>query len=324
MKVSIIGASGNVGSTSAFLLAEKGYVDDLVLISREQSIKKIKGESLDIYDAMAAMGSDLSIKTSSDIEIIQDSDVIVLTAGISRNPNILRMELAEKNAGIVAKYAKDISKYSPESVVLVVTNPVDVMTYVALKTSDLSKNKVFGLGNHLDSLRLRNYIAKHFKVHINEIHTRVIGQHGVYMVPLMSLTSIGGIPISDFVKYCYFQDDQDFDIEKNIKKVISAGNEIIGSKGATEYGPAYAISDVVKTILKDEKKIFSVSTYLNGEIDGVKDVCLGMPAMIGKEGIEKIIPIRMDDDEKKGFTKAFNFVKENTEDIMRSFNEKPD
>ena len=322
MKVSIIGASGNVGSESAFSLAEKEYVDELVLISRESSIEKIKGESLDIYDALAAMGTDLSIETSSKMEQIEDSDVIVLTAGVARKEKIERMKLAKDNAGIVADYSQEIFKYSPDSVVLVVTNPVDVMNYVALKKSGLSKYRVFGLGNHLDSLRMRNFIAKHFKVHVNEIHTRVIGQHGVHMVPLMSLTAIGGIPIKDFIQYEYIPDASDFDVESTIKKVISAGSEIIGRKGATEYGPAFAISDVVKTILKDEKKIFTVSAYLEDEIDGVNDVCLGIPAIIGKNGIENFIPIRMDEEEMKRFIKAYNFVKENTDTIMKYLHER--
>jgi malate dehydrogenase len=321
MKVSIIGASGNVGSASAFSLAEKEYVDELVLISRYSSIDKIEGESLDIYDALAAMGTDLSIETSNEMEQIEDSDVIVLTAGVARKERIERMKLAKDNAGIVADYSQEIFKYSPDSVVLVVTNPVDVMNYVALKKSGLSKYRVFGLGNHLDSLRMRNYIAKHFKVHVNEIHTRVIGQHGDHMVPLMSLTAIGGIPIKDFIEYEYIPDASDFKVDNTIKKVISAGSEIIGRKGATEYGPAFAISDLVKTILKDEKKIFTVSAYLEDEIEGVNDVCLGIPAVIGKNGIENIIPIRMDEEEMKRFIAAYNFVKENTETIMEYLHE---
>lgn len=316
MKVSIIGASGSVGSTTAFQLAEKGYIDELVLISRERSIEKIKGESLDIYDALAAMGSDISIETSSDMELIQDSDVTVITAGVAREKNIKRMDLAKYNASIVADYSQKIYKYSPDSIVLVVTNPVDVMTYVALKKSGLSKYRVFGLGNHLDSLRMRSYMAKHFNVHVNEIHTRVIGQHGIHMVPLMSLTAIGGIPIKDFIKYEYISDMPDFDVEKTIIKVISAGSEIIGSKGSTEYGPASSISNMVETILKDDKKIFTVSTYLENEIEGINDVCLGIPAIIGKNGIKNIIPIRMDEEEMKGFIEAYHFVKENTEIMM--------
>lgn len=316
MKVSIIGASGSIGSTTAFSLAEKGYIDELVLISRESSLKKIKGESLDIYDALAAMGSDISIEISSDMELIQDSDVVILTAGHPREKNITRMELANINSRIVSNYSQEIYRHSPDSIVLVVTNPVDVMTYVAFKKSGLSKNRVFGLGNHLDSLRMKTYMAKHFNVHVNEIHTRVIGQHGIHMVPLMSLTAIGGIPIKDFIKYEYIRGVSDFNVEDTIKKVISAGSEIIGSKGSTEYGPALSISNVVKAVLKDEKKIFTVSTYLEGEIDGVNDVCLGIPAIIGKNGLENIIPIHMDEEEMGRFIKAYEFVKENTENIM--------
>ena len=322
MKVSIIGASGIVGRATAFSLAENGFVDDLVLISRKNSVQKIKGESLDIYDAMAAIGSDISIGTSSQMDLIEDSDVTIITAGIPRNDDITRMELAKSNAEIVADYSKEVYRNSPESIVLVVTNPVDVMTYVALKKSGLSKYRVFGLGNHLDSLRMRAYMAKHFNVHVNEIHTRVIGQHGIHMVPLMSLTAIGGIPIKDFIKYEYIKDAPDFDVERTIQKVISAGSDIIGSKGSTEYGPALSIVNVVKAVLKDEKKIFTVSTYLEDEINGVNDVCLGIPAIIGRNGLENIIPIRMDEDEMKRFIKAYDFVKDNTDNIMQYLQEK--
>ncbi len=316
MKVSIIGASGSVGSTTAFSLAEKGFVDELVLISRESSLNKIKGESLDIFDALAAMGSDISIETSSNIEHIQESDVIILTAGNARKKNIPRMELAKINSKIVSNYSQDIYRHSPDSIVLVVTNPVDVMTYVAFKKSGISKSRIFGLGNHLDSLRMKTYMAKHFKVHVNEIHTRVIGQHGIHMVPLMSLTAIGGIPIKDFIKYEYIRDLSDFNVEETIKKVISAGSNIIGSKGSTEYGPALSISNVVQAVIKDEKKIFTVSTYLEDEIEGINDICLGIPSIIGKNGLENIIPIRMDEEEIKRFIKAYQFVKENTTKIM--------
>jgi len=312
VKVSVIGASGNVGSTTAFCLAEENSVNDLVLISRKESINRIEGEALDIHDALAAKGIDISIKTSFNLEDIEDSNMIVMTAGIPRKPGMSRRDLGAKNAKIVANYSREVSKFSPDSVMLVITNPVDVMTYVALKTSGLDENKVFGLGNHLDSLRLKNLIAKHFKIHVSEVHTRIIGEHGDNMVPLISSTAIGGIPLRHFSEY------ENFDIQKNVDKVKNAGNNIISKKYATEYGPAYAISNIVNTVLNDEKRILTVTTYLDGEykIEEIKDVCLGVPAKLGINGIDKKIPIEMDEKEIEAFIKAAKSVKKTTTEVM--------
>ena len=324
MKVSIIGATGRVGRAAAFCLAEENSVNKLVLISREESVDKIKGESLDIYDALAAKGVYVSIKTSSDLNSIEDSDVVVLTAGASRKPGMERADLGSINAKIVADYARKIAEISPDSIILVITNPVDVMTYVALKASGFSKNKVFGLGNHLDSLRFKNYMAKHFHVHVSEIHTRIIGQHGPNMVPLISSTSIGGIPIEYYSAWDYFTGYKPFDINETIETVKNAGNNIISKKGATEYGPAFAISNIVTTILNDERKILTVSAYLEGEIEGIDDVCLGVPVKLGVDGIEGILPIKMSEDERDSFIEAAKMVKEDTKKIMEDLDsEKP-
>ena len=316
MKVSIIGATGRVGRAAAFCLAEENSVNKLVLISREESLCKIQGESLDIYDALAAKGIYVSIKTSCKLEDIEGSSVVVLTAGASRRPGMERADLGVENAKIVAKYSKKIAEIAPDSIILVITNPVDVMTYVALKASGFKKEKVFGLGNHLDSLRFKNYIAKHFHVHVSEIHTRIIGQHGPQMVPLISSTSIGGIPIEYYSAWDYFTGYQPFDIKKTIESVKNAGNNIIGKKGATEYGPAFAISNIVTTILNDENKILTVSAYLDGEIENIEDVCLGVPVKLGIEGIKGILPIKMSEDERKNFLKAAEVVKKETQKIM--------
>jgi malate dehydrogenase len=289
-----------------------------VLIAREESLCKIQGESLDIYDALAAKGIYVSIKTSCDREDIKESNVVVITAGASRKPGMEREDLGIKNAAIVAEYSKKISEISPDSIILVITNPVDVMTYVALKASGFKKEKVFGLGNHLDSLRFKNYIAKHFHVHVSEIHTRIIGQHGPQMVPLISSTSIRGIPIAYYSAWDYFTGYQPFDIKSTIEKVRNAGSNIIGKKGATEYGPAFAISNIVTTILNDENKILTVSAYLDGEIENIEDVCLGVPVKLGIEGIKGILPIKMSEDERKNFLKAAEVVKKETEKIMKN------
>jgi len=312
VKVSIIGASGRVGRAAAFCLAEENYLNELVLISRKRSIGKIEGEALDMYDALAAKGVEVSIKTSSDFDEIGDSDVVVLTSGIARKPGISRMDLGVANAKIVAKYSKKVSKFSPESIMLVVTNPVDIMTYVALKSSEFEKNRVFGIGNHLDSLRLKHLISKHFNIHVSEVHTRVIGEHGEHMVPLLSSTSIGGILLK------YFSAFETFDINSIIGKVKNAGGEIISKKESTEYGPAFAISNIVTTILNDEKRMLTVTAYLDGEIEGIHDVCLGVPIKLGIHGVEWIIPIKMTENEKRDFINAAMIVKNNTHKIMSS------
>jgi malate dehydrogenase len=318
LKVSIIGATGRVGRAAAFCLAEEKSVNRLVLIAREESLCKIEGESLDIYDALAAKGIYVSVKTTCNLEDIKGSNVVVIAAGAPRTAGMEREDLGIKNAAIVAEYSRQISEIDPDTIILVITNPVDVMTYVALKASGFKKEKVFGLGNHLDSLRFKNYIAKHFHVHVSEIHTRIIGQHGPHMVPLISSTSIGGIPIEYYSAWDYFTGYKPFNIKKTIEKVKNAGSNIIGLKGATEYGPAFAISNIVTTILNDENRILTVSAYLEGEIENIEDVCLGVPVKLGIEGIKGILPIKMSEDERESFYKAAEKVKKETFRIMKS------
>ena len=312
MKVSVIGASGKVGRTYAFCLAEENMVSKLVLFSREKSLPKIEGESLDMYDAMAAKDIRISIVASSEMENLHDSDVVVIAAGVPRREGMSRSEIATPNAKVIAEYSRMVAKYSPNSIILVVTNPVDVMTYVALKASGFDRSKVFGLGNHLDSLRLRNMLAKHFNIHVSEIHTRVIGEHGDHMVPLVSSTSIGGILLKNYAL------GNTIDIEGMVKKVINAGSYVISKKGSTEFGPAYAIANIISTVLNDEKKILTVSAYLDGEIEGIKDVCLGVPVKLGINGIERIIPIKMSDNETEAFKSAAEFVKKRTDEVMKT------
>jgi len=312
VKVSVIGASGRVGRTAAFCLAEENMVSKLVLFAREESLEKIEGESLDMYDAMAAKEIRIKILSSCEMENLHDSDIVVITAGVPRTAGMSRSDIAIPNAKIVAEYARLVAEYSPNSIILVVTNPVDVMTYVALKASGFDRNKVFGLGNHLDSLRLRNMLAKHFNIHVSEVHTRVIGEHGDHMVPLVSSTSIGGILIKNYAL------DGTIDVEGMVKKVINAGSYVIDKKGSTEFGPAYAIANIISTILNDDKKILTVSAYLDGEIEDIKDVCLGVPVKLGINGIERIIPIKMSQNEIDAFKKAAKFVKKETDAVMKS------
>ena len=318
LKVSIIGASGHVGGAAAVCLAEVNSVNELALISRKRSIKKIEGKALDMYDALAAKDIDVSINTSSNLEAIAESEIVILSAGIPRIPGMQQRERYIANAKIVSDYAIKIAEFSPDSVILVITNPVDVMTYVALKKSGFDRRRVIGLGNHLDSLRFKNYLAKHFNVHISEISTRIIGEHGNHMVPLISSTSIGGIPLEYYSSLKQFAGEEPLDIQGTIRKVIKMGNNITNKKNATEFGPAHAISNIVTTILHDERNILTVTAFLDGEIEDINDVCLGVPVILGEKGIKGIIPIKMSEDERKKFINASRIVKKSTKTIMRS------
>ena len=188
------------------------------------------------------------------------------------------------------------------------------MTTVALKASGFNKMKVIGVGNHLDSLRLKNYFSRMVNINGSEVHTRVVGEHGENMVPLLSSTTIGGIPLKYFVEYV------DMDVISLLQQLRNAGKTIISKKGATEYGPAFAISNIISTIITDTHKVLTVSCYLDGEVEGVEGVSLGVPAVTSKNGIAVIVPIHMSDYEKKSFIKAAETIRETTKHVNETLN----
>ncbi len=315
VKVSIMGSTGVIGKNVAFTLARADTVDEIVMFARPQSVDKAKGETFDMYDALAAEDIDCTLTPSSDYNDIEGSAIVLITAGIPRQEGMNRRDLAIPNAKIVKKYAEQIANHAPDSIILIATNPVDIMTTVALKYSGFDKNRVIGIGNHLDSLRLKTYFSKFININSSEVHTRVIGEHGDHMVPLLSSTTIGGIPLK------YFIQSVDVDVKRLIKRLRNAGNTIISKKGATEYGPSYAISNLISTIITDSHKILTVSTYLEGEIEDVKDVSLGVPVVLSKKGIAMIVPIHMNDYEKKKFLEASEIVKETTDEVLEALDE---
>ena len=309
-KVSIIGSTGIIGKNVAFTLALEDAVDEIVMFSRPESLDKAKGETYDMYDALAANDIDCRLTPSSDFNDIAGSAIVLISAGVPRKKGMKRLDLAVPNAEIVSYYSKKIAEYSPDSIILIATNPVDVMTTVALKASGLRKSKVIGVGNHLDSLRLKNYFSRQIDINSSEVHTRVIGEHGDHMVPLLSSTTIGGIPLKYFVEYV------NLDITGLVERLKRAGNTIISKKGATEYGPAFAISNLMSTILTDSHRVLTVSSYLDAEIERVEDVSLGVPAVITKNGVAMIVPIHMNDIEKKEFLKAAETVRDATNEVL--------
>lgn len=313
-KVSILGATGVIGKNVAFTLARADTVDEIVLFAREGSIEKAKGESFDMYDALAAEDIDCKLTPSSQFSDIANSDIVLITAGAPRKEGMKRLDLAIPNAEIVRDYAEKIAVHAPDSIILIATNPVDVMTTIALEASGFDKTKVIGIGNHLDSLRLKTYFSKQININSSEVHTRVIGEHGDHMVPLLSSTTIGGIPLK------YFIQSVDIDIPKLISRLRKAGNTIISKKGATEYGPSYAISNLISTIISDSHKILTVSTYLNGEIAGVEGVSLGVPVVLSKKGIVMIVAIHMNDYEENKFKQAAEVVRQSTDEVKSHLN----
>ena len=309
VKVSIFGSTGTIGKNVAFTLAREDTVDEIVMVARPQSLDKAKGETYDMYDALSSRNIDCKLTPTCDFNDIKGSDVVLITAGIHRSPGMSRLDLAVPNAKIVDYYSRQIAEYAPDSIILVATNPVDVMTTVALKASGFNKMKVIGVGNHLDSLRLKNYFSRMVNINGSEVHTRVVGEHGENMVPLLSSTTIGGIPLKYFVEYV------DMDVISLLQQLRNAGKTIISKKGATEYGPAFAISNIISTIITDTHKVLTVSCYLDGEVEGVEGVSLGVPAVISKNGIAVIVPIHMSDYEKKSFIKAAETIRETTKHV---------
>ncbi|WP_455644774.1 malate dehydrogenase [Methanosphaera sp.] len=306
VKIAIMGASGTIGKNVAFTLAEEDSIEEIILFSRPSSYEKITGEILDMDDALAAENTDAILTASCDYADLEGCSLVLITSGIPRKEGMSRLDLAVPNAKIVREYAEQIAKYAPDSIILIVTNPVDVMTTIALEASGFDKKRVIGLGNHLDSLRLKTILSKHFHINSGEVHTRVIGEHGDHMVPLVSSTTIGGIPLK------YFVESTNLDIESLVNRLKSAGGTIISKKGATEYGPSYAVSNLISTIVNDSRKILTVSTYLEGEVEGVYDVSLGVPVILCKRGIQHIVPVKMNKFEKDTFFEAARTVKKAT------------
>lgn len=310
-KVSILGSTGTIGKNVAFTLARMDTVDEIVMFSRPQSLDRVKGETYDMYDALAARDIDCKLIPTCDFNEIKGSEIVLIAAGIHREPGMNRLDLAVPNAKIVQCYSKKIAEYAPDAIILVATNPVDVMTTVALEASGFDKLKVIGVGNHLDSLRLKNYFSRKVNINSSEVHTRVVGEHGNHMVPLLSSTSIGGIPL----KYFHYPN---LNVRGLIEQLRNAGNTIISKKGATEYGPAFAISNLISMMITDSHKVLTVSCYLEGEVEGVEDVSLGVPAVTSKNGIAMIVPVHMNDYEKKAFVDAAEVVRDTTYEVKKN------
>lgn len=289
--ISIIGA-GKVGSTAAFRLLEL-RTSDVVLIDVAENLAQ--GEALDMMQAAPAIEFDGKIKGTSDYSQIRGSELVIITAGQPRQPGMSRVDLAGKNAKIIKSIVKEIVKYCPDCKLMIVTNPVDVMTYVAFKETEFERNRVFGMGNILDTLRFRSYIAQELGVSREDVRALVIGEHGDTMVPLVRHASVSGIPITELMN--------DQQIERIVSLTKSSGSDVIKLKGATTYAPSTVIAIMADAVLKGRNRVMGVSTYLKGEY-GFSNVSIGVPCILGKNGVEKILELKLDAQTNRDFEKS--------------------
>ena len=295
--ISIIGA-GKVGSAAAFNIL-RYRISDVVLIDVFENLAK--GEALDMMQTAPAIEFDGKIRGTSDFSEMEGSEIVIVTAGEARKPGITRIDLMKKNAKIVKPIVKEVVRYAPECKLMLVTNPVDIMTYIAYKESGFERNRVFGMGNILDALRFRSHIALELNVSREDVRALVIGEHGDSMVPLIEYASVSGIPIT-----CLLRKKQ---IEKIVNLTITSGSDVIKLKGSTTYAPAAVIGIMADAILRGRNRVMGVSTYLQGEY-GFSDVSIGVPVILGRNGVEKILELELMPETKKRLEKSVLTIKE--------------
>lgn len=302
MTITIIG-SGKVGASAALNCGLR-ELDDVLLLDIVQGLPQ--GEAMDINHQLSERGIDCYVQGSNDYHDMQGSDIVVLVAGIGRKPGMTRMDLLKTNSGIVGEVAQQIREYADECKLIVVTNPLDPMTFVALKQTGFRRNMVMGMGGMLDLSRFKNFISEALEISRGSIHAMVIGEHGENMLPLIRFSSIAGIPLQEFLS-----DGQTSEI---LEKTRNVAAQVISAKGATTHAPGNAVATIAEAIIRDKKSVIPVSTFLDGEY-GAHNLCIGVPAVIGSNGLDKIIELRLNDYEKKIFNKGVLDVKEAIESI---------
>ena len=300
MKVSIIGA-GNVGATCADAIAFRSIASEVVLLDIRENFAE--GKALDMMQTATLNGFNTKVTGSTnDYSKTANSHVVVITSGVPRKPGMTREELIGINAGIVKGVTENVLKHSPNAVVVIVANPMDTMTYLALKESKLPKNRIIGMGGILDSARFKCYLSLALNASANDLEGMVIGGHGdTTMIPLTRLASYKGVPVSQFLAA---------DALKKVAADTMVGGATLTAMLGTSawYAPGAAVASLVDSILNDQKKLFSCCVALDGEY-GQKDICLGVPVTIGKNGWEKIVDVNLNDDEKAAFAKSADAVR---------------
>ena len=298
-KVTVVGA-GNVGATTAQRIHQLGYAD-VVLVDVVEDLPQ--GKSLDMLESAPVMGTDDKIVGSNSYEATADSDVVVITAGIARRPGMSRDDLLLTNMRITASVTEQVVKFSPNCIIMPVTNPLDAMVQNVYESSGFPRNRVFGMAGVLDTARFRTFIAEELNVSVEDIQAFVLGGHGDDMVPLVRFTNVGGIPLSELMA--------EEKIDQLVKRTRSGGGEIVEllKEGSAYYAPSAAITQMVESVLLDKKRILPACAYLEGEF-GINGLCVGVPVKLGANGMEQVMEIKLTADEQAALKGSADSVQE--------------
>ena len=300
MKVTIVGA-GNVGASCADVISYRGIASEVVLLDIKEGFAE--GKAMDIMQCATTTGFNTQVSgVTNDYSKTANSDVVVITSGIPRKPGMTREELIGINAGIVKSVAENILKFSPDTIIVVVSNPMDTMTYLTLKATGLPKNRIIGMGGALDSSRFKYYLSKALNKPGNDVQGMVIGGHGdTTMIPLTRLASYNGAPVSNYLS----QDE----LDKVAADTMVGGATLTGLLGTSAwYAPGASVAYLVDSILNNQNKMIACSVLLEGEY-GQSDICLGVPCIIGKNGVQEIVDVKLNDAEKATFAKSAEAVR---------------
>ncbi|WP_336278673.1 malate dehydrogenase [Bartonella sp. CB175] len=301
-KITLIG-SGMIGGTLAHMIGLK-ELGDVVLFDIAEGMPQ--GKALDIAESLPIVGCDISLTGANSYEEIEGSDVIIVTAGVARKPGMSRDDLLGINLKVMEQVGAGIKKYAPSAFVICITNPLDAMVWALQKFSELPTHKVVGMAGVLDSARFRYFLSEEFKVSVKDVTAFVLGGHGDSMVPLVRYSTVGGISLPDLVKMGWTTQDK---IDQIIQRTRNGGAEIVSllKTGSAFYAPAASAVSMAEAYLKDTKRVVPVAAYLSGEY-GFKDTYVGVPVVIGANGVERVIEIDLDKDEKDAFEKSVNAV----------------
>ena len=303
-KIAVVGA-GMVGSSAALKMAQK-ELGDIVLVDVVEFVAE--GKALDMAESSPLDGFDVAlVGKTNDYSVIKDSDVVVITAGVPRKPGMTRMDLLMTNAGIVETISNHIRELAPNSIVIVVTNPLDVMTYVAWKVTGFPRERVMGQAGVLDSIRMRYFVAQELGVSVKDVQAMVLGSHGDQMVPLPRYTTVSGVPITELLP--------PETIERINDRTRKAGTEIVNllKTGSAYYAPGAAVAEMVETIVRDKKRLMPCSVLLKGEY-GLNDVFIGVPVILGKNGVERIVELKLTEEELKALHQSAEEVRKGIAD----------
>ncbi len=299
-KITVVGA-GNVGATAAQRVAEKELARTVVMVDVAEGIPQ--GKALDQWQSAPIEGSDSRIIGTNGYDETKDSDIVIITAGIARKPGMSRDDLLNTNAGIVKSVAEQIAKSSPKAILIVVSNPLDVMCYVAMKASGFPRERVIGMAGVLDTARYRAFLAESLNMSVRDIQAMVLGGHGDTMVPLISYTSVSGIPITQLMDKST--------LDAIVDRTRNGGAEIVKhlKTGSAYYAPSAGAVQMAEAIVNDQRRILPCAAWLQGEY-GMKDLFLGVPCLLGRKGLEKVIEVTLTADEKSALQKSADAVRE--------------